>query len=316
MSVHVIEDFKSRSFTVGYTTGTGKRRYYAKCSGESDPITAVVTAVAAEAPFYWNNMSRLEFNADHQGGEIYICDVPYEVGPGGGDGAGTGSTSGNMPDPTQEPGAPGSGPGGSDPSTAPTGPADENERIGPNFSYEIGGKPPKLYRSLETVSSHGIDGDPATDYKGSLNVQPDGKVEGLEIPDPPSVFTMDFKSDSVSWKMIRRLEGMVWHTNADEWYTHDADECVFLGGNIKTDNQGRCDVSFRFGVDQETVIEADSVRTGLPDADVDRPGWHYAWVAFRSEFDATTKRTAERPFELFVERILPSTNFADLGVGE
>lgn len=318
MSVEVIEVTDSRSFGVGFTDGTGQRDFVVREAGESDPITAIVLAVAALAPFYWNNMARQEFRVDNQGSGIYKVAVPYKynAASGGGDGTGTGTNSGAMPDPTQPPGAPGTGPGGSDPSTTPPGPASEDAKVGANFTMEIGGRPPKLYTSINTLSSHGLSGAAAPDFKGALNVQADGKVEGLDVPDPASTFTMSFKADYCTWKYIKRLISLVWKVNESDWYTFKADEACFMGASLKTDDQGRVDVSMRIGFDPEGVIEQNAVRVGLPNADVSKPGWHYVWTAFRTEFDSVAKRSTERPFALYVEKVLPSADFGLLGVGE
>ena len=98
MPVVAFEDAKSRSFGVGSAEGTGTRIFHARASGESDIITAIVTAVAALAPYYWNNMVRLNIEPEHQGTDLYTATVRYATPSGGGDpngGAGGGISSGN-----------------------------------------------------------------------------------------------------------------------------------------------------------------------------------------------------------------------------
>lgn len=313
----MVEVTTSRSFGVGYTEGDGERNYVVRCIGESDPITAIVTAVAADAPFYWNNMSRQSFKVDNAGGDIYTVVVPYSYSAGGGDGSGSGSTGGNMPDPTQTPGGPGTGPGGSDPSTTPSGPATEDDPIGPNFSWEIGGRPPKLYTALATLASYGLDDEDIyhPDYHGSMNVQQDGKVEGVEIPDPSIVLTGEFTVDTVSWKYLKRLAAMMWHVNDAAWFQFAEGEVALMGASFRTDNQGRGSLSLRLGITLAYQIPIDGIRTGLPTIAVDVPGWYYTWVRFASEYDATAKVMVEAPVGLYVVKVLPEADFADLGIG-
>jgi hypothetical protein len=315
LSVEVVEVNTSRSFGVGFTEGDGERKYVVRCVGEADPITAIVTAVAADAPFYWNNMSRQEFNVTNSGGDIYEVVVPYKYSAGGGDGSGSGSTGGNMPDPTQTPGGAGTGPGGSDPSTTPSGPATADDPIGPNFSWEIGGRPPKLYTSLATLASYGYNDEDVPDHGGSINVQPDGKVEGVDVPDPNMVLTGDFTVDSVSWAYLQRLADMMWHVNDAAWFQFAEGEVALMGASFRTDNQGRGSLSLRLGIVRATVIPIDGIRTDLPTIAVDVPGWYYVWTQFRTEYDATAKRSSERPFALYVVKILPEADFSDLGIG-
>lgn len=314
MAVTVIELNDSREFGVGFTDGDGRRSFIVRCTGESDPITAITLAVAAEAPFYWNNMSRQRFNTTNLRGDLYRVEVPYSYSAGGGDGAGSGSTGGNAPDPTQPPGPPGSGPGGSDPSSPPSGPSNENERMRSNASIEIGGKPPRLYRSRGTHARGRISGLPAPDMGGSLVVA-DGKVEGVDVPDPDVILTQEFTFDYVTWLYVGLLKSLVWHTNDRPWYTFPRYDVAFLGASLRSDDQGRVAATMKFGLSSTTVVAADEIRLGLPAEAVDVPGWHWLWFLYRKEEDADAGLNAERPWAYYVDQLLPTADLRLLGVG-
>lgn len=327
MAVEVVELAGSRSHGVGYTDGTGRRLYIVRDqAGAEDNISAVVLAVAAVAPFYWNNMSRQEFKAEHQGGNVYLVEVPYkyEARTGGGDGAGSGTLVGVAPDPTQPPGGPGTGPGGSDPSNPPTGPASENDRLYPNVSIEIGGKPPRLYTSRNTVVSGGYGGATVRDYQGLIQVA-DGKVEGVDVPEPDAVLTQDFTFDYVTWAYLARLKALVWHTNDRPWYTFPAHDVAFLGATIRPDNQGRVVAAMRFGLSNSRVVKRGEIRPGLgryveggpglPNGNIEVPGWHHLWVTYKPEDDPGIGLRVERPDAFYVEQLLPTDDFRYLGIG-
>lgn len=332
MSVEIIETSTSRSFDVGYADGTGERLYVVRCLGEADPITAIVTAVAADAPFYWNNMSRQKFQVKNAGGDIYTVTVPYAYGPSGGDGAGTGGTQANAPDPTQPPGLPGTGPGGSNPSTSPSGPANEDEPIGPNLTISLGGKPPKLYQSKGTVYARGPKGsgtdDPtgevAPDYRGAINVDKDGKVEGAELDDPAMVYSLTVKYDSISRKFLKLLAAAMWNTNASNWHSFDARTLYLMSAEVKTDNQGRAELTFKIGHNPTRVIKAgeiwddnpaDPAAPRLPAESVSKDGFDYLWFKYETVKSTSPLALVERAKYMYVERMLPEVEYSNFGAG-
>ena len=311
MSVEIRELQQSRSFSQDATSSKGTWKFIVRVIGEASPEDAAMTSVLAAAPFFWEGLSRQSVTADNQGAGLYLVDVPYSLEVADGAGA--------APDPTQTPGAT-SGPGGGAPSAAPPGPATENDPIRTNVSMEIGGRPPKIIRSIETLYKIGLNGDVPADYMKAINVGEDGKVEGCEIPDASSTFTIDMQLDFVSWKYIKLLQSMVWKCNDAAWFTISTYSVAFMGASLKTNEKGRVDVSFKFGASAWVTIPQDAIRTGLPavaDAPLIVPGWHYLWLTYVDEIDivATKKRTVRRPNAMYVERVLETADFALLGIG-
>jgi hypothetical protein len=310
MAVTLREVNTSRPLTSDFVQSTGQREYVARVTGESEPENAAGVAAEAAAPFYWFGLHRQRTAVTPLGGDLYRVVLDYGFNE-----TGLAAQDGNMPDPTQTPGA-GTGPGGGSPSTTPSGPPDENAAITTNVNVEIGGRPPKVFSSQETVFSESRGGTAAPDQHGAINVQPDGKVEGVDIPDPPSIITLDFTADYVTWKYIKALAGLVWKTNDDTFYSFEEDQLVFLGASLRTAEDGRVAVTLRFGLDAGVTLEADSITTGLPyTTDRTVPGFHYYWVLYETQYDAASKRSTEIPAALYIERLLKQTDFAALGVG-
>lgn len=319
MSVEIIELNTSRSFSQDATTSEGTWNFLLRVIDEASPEDAIMTALVGDppaAPFFWEGLSRRKATVTNEGGGIYSAEVPYKLEIA--DGAGS------APDPTQSPTST-EGPGGGPPSATPSGPTSEDDHIPINETIEIGGRPPHILRSRGTLYKIGLAGVAARDFKGAINVQQDGKVEGCEVPDPPITFTIDMQFDFVTYKYIRLLEDMVWKTNDAQWRQRLTYSVAFLGASLKTNQQGRVDVSFKFGVSPWQTIAVDGIRdgaggagTGLPataDAPLIIPGWHYLWVTYADENDAISGRTVQRPREAYVERILDVADFTTLGIG-
>lgn len=314
MAVELVESFDSREFRLDATSASGTWRYTARVTAEADPEDALYQEVYASAPFYWNGLARQTIVATPVGGGVYRVEVPYllEV-------AGTAAQ-----DPTQTPDPSTGGPGGGPPSGTPTGPASEDAAVGANVTMEIGGRPPKLLTSIATLSSGGVGlAVPpgavvdAPDHQRAINVGQDGRVEGVEIDDPGVIITLTYKFDTLSWKYINRLRGMVWKTNNAVWFTFKQREAALLGATIATGDDARGTITFRIGLRSETTIAAGKLRDDgtniLPQADVTFRGWDYLWVAY--EEATSNNRTVSRPTFYYVEQVLEEENFTLLGIG-
>ena len=306
MTVEFQTGANKRSFEQDAVSSRGTWEYsLIRVLGEANPEAALYAAILADAPFFWYGLSRRSLKATDLGNGIYSAEVPYVFEYG----------NAAMHDPTQ-PTGPTSGPGGGASSSTPSGPANENERVGPNVTMNIGGRPPKIVRSLNTYDSVALAGVTPPNYEKSINVQADGKVDGCEVPDPESTFDIDLEVDYVTWKYIRLLQSMVYKTNNAMWFTYLQHSVCFMGGTLKTNPQGRVSLTLKFGTSRYVVIGADEIRTGLPsagDAPVTVPGWHYLWVKYRTETDAG--RSVERAFALYVEQILANADFSLFGIG-
>lgn len=325
MAVAILEVTTSRSFFQNAKTRNAQWNYVVRVTGEAYPEAAIVTAILAVAPVFWEGLSRQSVKGTPRGGGIYDVELPYDIEV----------TNTAMPDPSVASPSPTSGPGGGSPSTTPTGPASDETPAGTNVSIEIGGKPPKLFHSRLTRFKSGLAGTVLRDFAGALGVDADGKVEGIEVPDPASVMTIDMKVDFVSWKYIKLLQSLMWHTNNDIFRRQPIESVAFMGASLKSNPEGRVDISFKFGLAQEETFDEitnhirppTALTPGIPGdgappagravgssaTPFTKRGWNYVWVAYQTEVE--DKVPAIRPQAMYVEKILPVTNFAQFGIG-
>jgi hypothetical protein len=291
------------------TSGSGKWEYVARVSGESNPESALIAAIITDTGWFWYNLAVKQVSFQELGGSLYSATVDwvYEV------------PNGAAQDPTQSPGA-GEGPGGTTPSGTPSGPASEDERLGPNISLEIGGRPPKLMQSRDVVASEQIGGGGAPFHGKLLNIE-DGKPEGVEIEDPASVLTIEIQFDYITVKYIRLLYSAVWHTNDADWWFFPEGEVAFMGCTLQSNGSGRVNGVFRFGVRPTETILAGSIRDDaggeLPTVDYTKFGWNYLELDYEDVDPATSgfPVTVSWPFAYRIHQLLPTLDFTTRGIG-
>lgn len=308
MAVTLIEK-PERSGDSSPTTGSGRWVYTARVTGEANPETALIAAIIADTGYFWYNLAVRRVSFNEIGGDLYTATVDweYEVPDGA------------AQDPTDTPG-PTDGPGGTAPSGTPSGPSSESDPIGPNHTFEIGGRPPKLYTSRRVVEKEKAGGGNPRDNGLFLNVDPgEKKPEGLEIDDPASVWTVEIKFDRLTVGYLRRLSGAVWCANSDPWYHFEAYELAFLGASFQSSQSGRWTGTFRFGVRMNEVIRAKSLRDevgkNLPTADVDKSGWDYLEIEHETVTDAAAGVVVSRPAAFRIHEVLPPFDYTLFGIG-
>jgi hypothetical protein len=309
VSVEILEKHTSRQFSTSATRAEGTWRYVLRVLGEAFPETAIIAAVAADAPFFWYNLVRQELQAEPLGGGLYEVVVPYvwEL------------PNSAAQDPTATPDPVTGGPGGGVPSGTPTGPAAADAPLGPNVSLDFGGRPPKLIRSyaVDNVGEKAGGGD-APDHKGLLGIT-DGKVEGIEVPDPDIVLTVDVKYDYWTMGLVNLLTSARWHTNLSDWWFVPAGCAAFMGATLQSDDNGRGRASLKFGlIAPRTVLEnelRDDAGKELPTANVDVRGWDLLEIEYGDEFDTPSGVTAKRPVAYRVHALLPPLDFSAFGIG-
>lgn len=308
MAVTLTEIHRSRSGSTSATSATGEWQYFARVTGEANPEDALITAVAAAAPFYWYNLARKEITFDPLTSEHYEVRVSYvwEV------------PNSAAQDPTQSPG-PTEGPGGGAPSGTPSGPADENERVQANVSLSYGGRPPKLTQSIAVASSGGL-GAAAPDHGRLINLnRSTGEVEGVELPEPLGVYKISVQVDWITEKYIKRVVSALWKRNDDTWRTHPAGSAALVGVNFASTSNGRVQCDYDIGLMAEETINTGDIRVlgpaSMPSAPVVKKGWDYLEIQYRDEYDATSGYQVAKPFAYYVHQVLADFDFTLLGLG-
>lgn len=308
MPVEIVEKNTSRKFSTSATRASGEWHYTLRVTGEAFPETAIIAAVSGDAPFFWYNLARQELAVEPLGNGLFTAVVPYlwEV------------PNSAAQDPTATPG-PGGGPGGGSPSGTPTGPASTDAPLGANVSLDFGGRPPRLIKSyaVTNVGERAGGGD-APDHKGLLGIT-DGKVEGMEVPDPDIVLAIDVRYDYWTMGFVNLLTSARWKTNLSDWWFVPAGCAAFMGATLQSDDNGRGRASLKFGLIAPKTVAENELRADagkeLPTADVDVRGWDLLEIEYGDEFDTPSGVTAKRPVAYRVHSLLPPLDFTAFGIG-
>lgn len=308
MAVTLIEKPDSRNFDSAVGQASGTWRYLAMVTGEANPETALLTAIRASATFFWYDLARKRIVCTPLTSELYTVEVEYSYE----------FPNGAASDPTASPG-PTDGPGGGSPSGTPSGPTGPTDRVGVNESFEVGGRPPKLFSSLDVLYSEKAGGGLAPDNARLLNIK-DGKVEGLEPDDPAGTYTVSMKIDYVTWGYIERLDSALWHTNDATWRTRPPRSWVFLGYSLRTGDDGRISLDMKFGRRAAETITAGQLRSDagktLPTVNTTKDGFDYLEIDYEDVFDATAGITVSKPSAMRIHQIFPMFDYPTLGIGD
>lgn len=170
-----------------------------------------------------------------------------------------------------------------------------NDR-GPRFAYPAPGRQAPNTRGLI-----GIDGD---------------QVRGVDIP-PSSIASRFirrkvFHVSQMTDTYVKTLSGMVHTVNNAPFWGFNSGEVLFLGvhgGRVKSDEW---ELFFHWAVEENATnipIPNDAPVVTVPSKD----GWDYLWVLSAPVADA--HMLVRDIVAVYVERLFPRTNFANLGIG-
>ena len=178
------------------------------------------------------------------------------------------------------------------------------------FSFDTGGATMHLNQSIRTVSRTPNN---APDFKGAIEVDNEGNVNGVDVTMPvfnftetvtkaPTFVTADYR------KSVAALTGSV---NSASFRGFDAGEVLFLGASgakRSADADAPWEITFRFAVSPN--------RRGLKVGDLTvnaKLGWDYLWVRYASK--AAAGGTVRTPVAAYVEQVYPDGDFSKLGIG-
>lgn len=216
----------------------------------------------------------------------------------------------------------GGGGGGYNPSQ-PTG----DEALTGGFSFSI--EPPS-YRITQALSTYSRtkrgattndDPNPARSFKGAINVQPDGRVEGAELPPrPESTWQRTVFRPAMSLDYYRTLVSIAGRVNASDWYGFKSGEVYYYGCEAQYTKDGWT-ITHKFGFSPnvtEPIEICDGLTVEAPDQpagnDVVKEGFMYLWVAYEEIAD-DNGLTVTVPEAAYVERVLPYADFTAIGIG-
>lgn len=178
-----------------------------------------------------------------------------------------------------------------------------------------------ITHSLATVAAYAASGT-ATNRKGAIGETSDGDISGTTILTPEVSFSITKVVSSASLTsafltavLAVRVQGPVnstsfSHTDSDgRVISLAAGEGLFLGLSTSPGGDGTDELVFSFSASANLTGQTVGDITGIA-----KKGWEHLWVFYEPGEDATSKRTALRPAEAYVERIYPAGSWAGLGL--
>jgi hypothetical protein len=179
-------------------------------------------------------------------------------------------------------------------------------------SFDTSGGSFHITQSLETKSSTPRSPYVAPDFKGAIQVDSDGKVQGTDviIPalkeqvtvyQPAAVVTSGYK------KTVARLTGKF---NSSSFKGYAAGELLFMGAQGSRRGNGDWEVRYDFEA-KENVTSLDLGDITIPSA----YGHDFVWLYYRDEEESASKFLIPRPVAAYVERVYEPGDFSLLLIG-
>jgi len=183
-----------------------------------------------------------------------------------------------------------------------------------SFNFDTGGGTQHLTQSLETVGKYAPPDMVAGDFKGAIQVDKDGKPEGVDVTTPIYSFSETHYVDAelVTGEYKGTLFGLTGRVNDAEFRGFAAGEVLFLGATGAKRGEEDWEITFRFAASPNVVNldVGDIVVTS-------KKGWEYLWVRYEEseDEDAVPKCMVSRPVAAYVEKVYHDGDFSGLGIG-
>ncbi len=171
------------------------------------------------------------------------------------------------------------------------------------FDFDTTGATVKIKAAKEHVETYPTSGNP---YKGAINVDQDGKVQGSDIVIPMLKLSVKFSHPQgvVDVPFARMLSRATGHTNSDGFLSHDPGELLYLGSSGSDGSEAAADVTYHFASSENV----DDLSFGEI-TDIVKQGHHLAWVEFKDEVDSGNP--VQQPKAVHIERVYDAIGFAD-----
>lgn len=167
--------------------------------------------------------------------------------------------------------------------------------------------------SLDTVQSKFWTGSGTPpDFKGGINVDPDGKVQGVDLGamgDAAITFSIqqEFLTSALTNAFFTTLEGKVGRVNSGTFRGRAAGEVYFAGvrGSIRY-AEIKNTLTYDFAISKNATSLTVGEISGL-----NKKGWEYLWV-YSDRLAEAGGRVV--PIAAYVEKVFETTSFAGMGV--
>jgi len=180
------------------------------------------------------------------------------------------------------------------------------------FSFDTTGETAHVTQSLDTTK-YSPAGQTAPDYQGAIGVGPNDSIAGVDIPAPGLKFSWTYRMPfgDLTMDYAKTVAGMTGKSNAEPWKGFDAGELTFLGATGEEKTQGDASVTFHFKASRNiTDLETGGITISS------KLGCQYLWFAYAKTEDDEASFTVPNPIGAYVETVIETADFTELGIGE
>lgn len=179
------------------------------------------------------------------------------------------------------------------------------------YSFDTGGGTQHVTQSLANIGKYSAPGFAAPDFFGAIGVT-DDRVEGTDITVPVFNFTEThyILNDLVTPAYKIALFNLTGKVNGGSFKGFAKGEVLFLGASGSKRGLEDWEITFRFAASPNVASLSLGAITSVA-----KEGWHYLWVRFIDDEDATAKALIKRPIAAYVEQVYPYGDFSGLGIG-
>lgn len=179
-----------------------------------------------------------------------------------------------------------------------------------SYNFTTSGGTQKITQSISTVGRYAPVGKTAPDYKGAVGVTKNS-VEGVDIVVPVYDFseTHYINDEDMTDAYLLTLRNLTGCVNSGAFRMFAAGEVLFRGAEGEVTGKEQWKVTFHFSSSQNRSNITIGDITGI-----NKGGWDYLWVAYEDAEDLTANSMVKRPKAVYVERVYPQENFAQLNL--
>jgi hypothetical protein len=179
------------------------------------------------------------------------------------------------------------------------------------YSFDTGGGTQHVTQSLANIGRYSAPGFAAPEFFGAIGVT-DDRVEGTDIAVPVFNFaeTHYILNTLVTPAYKLALFNLTGKVNGGSFKGFAKGEVLFLGASGSKRGLEDWEITFRFAASPNVASLSLGAITGVA-----KEGWHYLWVRFIDDEDATARALIKRPIAAYVEQVYPYGDFSGLGIG-
>lgn len=297
MAWNLVEDIDSPEFTVDPANPRTVRRFTVS-GGTQEDVQASAFFESEIAPFYFGLILQ-NYTQQHQGNGVYRFVADY------------GSRQKLSPAASSPPTGPGAGSG---PGGGTGGPAEVKSA---QFSFDTTGGSANIKSAIQTMNAFTPPGiDIPIDFEEQINVDDEGKAQGLDVTIPQMAFTVQrLLRHPLASTFFDELFEKVGTINSDTVVIPQAGKvCVpgsllYMGASGSQRGREEWDVSLKFSYSAPIVNKPIG-----PILVTSARGWDYIWVKYKTiqATEGTVRPLIQIPIQATVVQVFKSSTHGNL----